>query len=276
MPTQRSSGTYRISVTDAKGCVFVDTLTLGYRNALPTAQITASGSLTICEGEAVSLDATTLNITDTYSWNDGSNLSVNTVGTSGSWSVTVMDTSGCSNSDTVIVDVKATPVVFTGTPPAQTGGQISGYTYLGELNGNHYYYSSGISTNFDAAKQNAIALGGSLWKVDNSTEHQTVRTWITNTQGCCFAVWTGAEYVNGWAWTDGSPLNYNSFYSYVNPSNGQAARMHVGDGNWDSDSKGAQYGYVVEFTNGARNIALSEAFCDSITLTAPIGFDSYT
>jgi hypothetical protein len=140
MSMPRTSGTYRISVTDAKGCQFVDTITLGYRNTLPVAQIVASGPLTICQGETVSWVATTANTTDSYSWNDGSNLSVNSVGASGNWVVTVTDTAGCAASDSVLVDVKLTPTLMTGTAPAQTGGALTGYTYLGMLNGGKHNF----------------------------------------------------------------------------------------------------------------------------------------
>jgi hypothetical protein len=282
MSTQRSSGTYRISITDAKGCVFVDTLTLGYRNALPTAQITASGSLTICEGEAVSLDATTLNITDTYSWNDGSNLSVNTVGTSGSWSVTVTDTAGCRNSDKVQVNVSPIPTLRTGTPPAQTGGIIGAdYAYLGSFNGNHYYiykYSNTIS--WSQARLIAQQFGGHLWTINDAAEQAAVTALIQSHPDWYGEAFNGAYFDNGtWKWVTGEPFTYfNWGQNQANNGNGTQIRVQF---NWGGQWE--RYGYqtdqqkfIIEFPEMSRAVSLSEAFCDSVTVFAPEGFDSYT
>ena len=281
MATQRTSGTYRISITDSKGCQFVDTITLGYRNALPTAQITASGPLTMCEGEALTLTATTLNASNTYSWNDGSNLSVNTVGTSGSWIVTVTDTSGCSNSDTVVVDVKANPVVYTGTPPAFTGQPLTqDYAYLGAHNNNHYYiykYSNTIS--WTQAKAISEQFGGHLWVVNDAAEQAAVTSMIQTHPVYYGEAFNGAYFENGaWNWVTGEPFNYFN-WATNQANNGNATRIRVQfnwNGQWERyGNSGDQQKFIIEFPNGARNLATSEALCDSVTVSAPEGFDSY-
>ena len=281
MATLRSSGTYRISITDAKGCQFVDTITLGYRNTLPTAQITASGPLTICEGEALTLTATTLNATNTYSWNDGSNLSVNTVGTSGLKIVTVTDTSGCSKSDTVIVDVKANPVVYTGTPPVYKGQPLTqDYAYLGAHNNNHYYiykYSNTIS--WTQAKAISEQFGGHLWVVNDASEQAAVTSMIQTHPVYYGEAFNGAYFENGaWNWVTGEPFNYFN-WATNQANNGNATRIRVQfnwNGQWERyGSSGDQQKFIIEFPNGARNLATSEALCDSVTVSAPEGFDSY-
>ncbi len=281
MATQRHSGTYRITVTDAKGCQFVDTITLGYRNTLPIAQITASGPLTMCEGEALTLTATTLNASNTYSWNDGSNLSVNTVGTSGSWIVTVTDTSGCSNSDTVVVDVKANPVVYTGTPPAFTGQPLTqDYAYLGAHNNNHYYiykYSNTIS--WTQAKAISEQFGGHLWVVNDAAEQAAVTSMIQTHPVYYGEAFNGAYFENGaWNWVTGEPFNYFN-WATNQANNGNATRIRVQfnwNGQWERyGNSGDQQKFIIEFPNGARNLATSEALCDSVTISAPEGFDSY-
>jgi len=281
LATQRNSGSYRISITDAKGCQFVDTITLGYRNALPMAQITASGPLTMCEGEALTLTATTLNATNTYSWNDGSNLSVNTVGTGGLKVVTVTDTSGCSNSDTVVVDVKANPVVYTGTPPAFTGQPLTqDYAYLGAHNNNHYYiykYSNTIS--WTQAKAISEQFGGHLWVVNDAAEQAAVTSMIQTHPVYYGEAFNGAYFENGaWNWVTGEPFNYFN-WATNQANNGNATRIRVQfnwNGQWERyGNSGDQQKFIIEFPNGARNLATSEALCDSVTISAPEGFDSY-
>ena len=270
-------GSYRVVVTDKKGCQFVDTVVIGYRNSLPDLTLTASGPVTFCNGETVTLTAATTDVTDSYLWQDGSNFAQITVGNAATRRVTVTDTAGCITQDSIVVDVKATPVISTGTPAAHNGDFITGYTYLGESGGHHYYYSTDIMADFFTAAQNAENLGGYLWKVNDNTENEYVRQAIINSHGCCTAIWTGAHYTNGtWKWQDGSQLQFDKFYSYVSPNSGQSARMHLGDGNWDSDWTGANYRYVIEFVDGAVALNAVETHCDSITVWAPEGFDAYS
>lgn len=281
MAPQRSSGTYRVSITDAKGCQLVDTITLGYRNALPTAQITASGPLTICNGETVTLSASTSNPTNTYTWNDGSNLAINTVGTSDTWVVTVTDTAGCSNRDTAVVDVKATPVVYTGTPPAFTGQPLTqDYAYLGAHNNNHYYiykYSNTIS--WTQAKAISEQFGGHLWVVNDAAEQAAVTSMIQTHPVYYGEAFNGAYFENGaWNWVTGDSFSYFN-WATNQANNGNATRIRVQfnwNGQWERyGNSGDQQKFIIEFPNRARNLATSEAVCDSITVTAPEGFDSY-
>lgn len=277
--TQRHSGTYRITVTDAKGCQFVDTITLGYRNALPTAQITASGPLTICEGDVVSLDATTTNATDMYSWNDGSTVEFNTVGVSGSRIVTVTDTAGCSNSDTVVVDVKANPVVFTGTPPAYSGDSLGiDYEYLGQHNGNHYYIYTNTNTySWTQAKVLSEQFGGHLWVINDAAEQTAVNGMIQTNSVYYGEAYNGAYFEDGaWKWVTGEPFTYfNWAPNQANNGNGTIIRVQFNwGGQWERSGLGNQK-FIIEFPNGARNLATSEALCDSVTVSAPEGFDAY-
>lgn len=281
MAPQRSSGTYRVSITDAKGCQLVDTITLGYRNALPTAQISASGPLTICNGETVTLSASTSNPTNTYTWNDGSNLAINTVGTSGTWVVTVTDTAGCSNRDTAVVDVKATPVVYTGAPPAYNGNSISpDYDYLGSFNGAHYYmykYHNNIS--WTQARFISEQLGGHLWVIDNAQEQAAVTSMVQQFPQWHGEAMNGAYLENGqWKWVNGAPFNYTNWAS-GQANNGTANHIRVQfnwGGQWERfGTDGNTHKFVIEFPNSARPVQTNETACDSLTIWAPAGFDSY-
>src|SRR5690606_18461525 len=68
-------------------------------NALPTASITASGPLTFCEGENVTLSVPS---GDTYLWSNGATTASIQVNTSGTYSVVVTNASGCSTQSTQV------------------------------------------------------------------------------------------------------------------------------------------------------------------------------
>jgi gliding motility-associated-like protein len=106
--------TYTVDVTDANGCSDTAQI-LVVVNPLPVAN--AGTDQAICSGDAVTLTATGGN---NYTWNGGS--LVNATGSSQTdspvtltdYTVTVTDTNGCSQNDTVEVSVNALPVIDPG------------------------------------------------------------------------------------------------------------------------------------------------------------------
>lgn len=135
-----AGGTYTIAVSDSFSCGFpvIDTITIGVTpNPSPT--ITVSGPATFCAGDSVILNAGT-GYTN-YLWSNGDTTQTITVDSSGSYSVTVIDTNSCSGlSDTTIaitVYSAPTPVInVTGPTTFCSGGSVmldagSGYvSYL--------------------------------------------------------------------------------------------------------------------------------------------------
>ena len=126
--------TYTVTVTDANGCVSSDQVVVTV-NPLPTAVITASGGTTLCQGETVTLTASD---GASYKWSNGATSKSIVVSTSGVYSVTVTNSSGCSTtSSNFLVTVKPLPVSDAGADVTICSGgtatlgksAVTGYTY---------------------------------------------------------------------------------------------------------------------------------------------------
>ena len=104
--TATSAGNYSVTVTDANGCTGSDDVDVTVASGL-TPSIT--GVLTICSGNSTTLDAGAGY--DSYTWapNNETSQTIN-VTSSGTYSVTVSDASGCTGSDQVTVSVDNNPV----------------------------------------------------------------------------------------------------------------------------------------------------------------------
>ncbi len=93
------SGLYTVQYTDNNGCTSVSLPTLINVLPLPQVSIAASGPLSICQGETVTL---TSSPASTYFWSNGSTNQAITVSQSGIYSVTVTGSNGCSNSSSPV------------------------------------------------------------------------------------------------------------------------------------------------------------------------------
>ena len=102
--TYNESGTYYYSHTDANGCEQVDTLYLTIKDN-PDVQI--SGNTNIFEGQSTVLTAISSSA-QSFEWSTGSNTNVLSTGAltaSTTYTVTVTAENGCTDSETVIVNV---------------------------------------------------------------------------------------------------------------------------------------------------------------------------
>ena len=108
-----TSNTYAVQITDTNGCVSAFSNNINITTtALPGApQILASGSISFCDGDSVSLS---VNIVGTYLWNypttNGSVLNNITVSTSGTYTVNILDTCNITHTPTINVKVFPNPV----------------------------------------------------------------------------------------------------------------------------------------------------------------------
>lgn len=89
-----SPGNYNVTITDSNGCSSSSAITEVIIDALPIATITASGSLSFCEGSSITLTSSNGN---SYLWNNGATTKEIVVDASGDFKVTVTDANGCSN-----------------------------------------------------------------------------------------------------------------------------------------------------------------------------------
>jgi Ig-like domain CHU_C associated/PKD domain/Secretion system C-terminal sorting domain/Fibronectin type III domain len=103
--TARTSGTYKVIVTNAAGCKDSSTVTVT-ANARPTAAIANSRPLAFCSGDSTVLTASGVG---TYAWSTGATSTAITARTSGTYKVVVTNASGCADSSTVTVTANARP-----------------------------------------------------------------------------------------------------------------------------------------------------------------------
>jgi hypothetical protein len=93
-------GDYIVTATDAAGCLAIDTVEVGFLYANPAfsfAQASVAGeqSVTVNAGGAF----------DNYVWSNGESTATVTFTNSGTYSLTVSDTNGCTTSDTISVEI---------------------------------------------------------------------------------------------------------------------------------------------------------------------------
>lgn len=113
-PTQTQK--YLVSIVDTNGCTWVDSLTVRV-NPLPDASIRTAGgisrdSVQICSGDVVVLSATQSMLS--YRWSTGDRNSRISVSNAGTYKVDVTDSTGCSNSDSIVVVVLPSVVADAG------------------------------------------------------------------------------------------------------------------------------------------------------------------
>jgi gliding motility-associated-like protein len=159
-----NSGNYSVTITNASGCSVVTTPTAVTVNSLPVAGITASGPTSFCAGGTVTLTAST---GSTYLWSNGAVTQSIVVNSSGNYSVTITNASGCSASAAAMaVTVNPLPVAtITAIGPATfcAGGSLT----LTASAATNYLWSNGAVT------QSIVV---------NSSGNYTVQ--VSNLNGC--------------------------------------------------------------------------------------------
>lgn len=106
--TFTSSGTYSVTVTNASGCTGSDDFTISIPTP-PTTSIT--GNLNFCSGLSTTLTATSG--FSSYSWSSGDNTVSSTINTAGTYTVTVTDGFGCTDTESVtaVSELSPAPIV---------------------------------------------------------------------------------------------------------------------------------------------------------------------
>jgi len=138
--TLNTGGTYSVTVTDVNGCSNADTLQVTL-NSLPVVSI--NGNNTFCFNESEILTANVVGAANpfTFLWNTSSTNNSILVNTGGNYSVTVTDTNGCADTETIQVSTNALPnlsilgdTVFctgsTDTLVSIASGTLGPYSYL--------------------------------------------------------------------------------------------------------------------------------------------------
>ena len=139
-----TSGSYTVTVTNGS-CVSTTTPITVTVNPLPAANISAGGPLTFCQGNNVVLTASA---GSSYSWSNGATTQAITVNSSGNYTVTVTNASGCSTtSASTVVAVSPSPTVtitanpFTRLIPGRVTNLTATVTPAGTYN--YQWYKNG-------------------------------------------------------------------------------------------------------------------------------------
>jgi gliding motility-associated-like protein len=141
--TVSTTGSYSVQVFAASGCSTNSAPVNVTVNPLPTATITASGPTTICQGSTVTLTAST---GVSYLWSNGATSQSITVGTAGSYTVTVTNANGCSRTSaptSVLINSLPVPTITASGPLSFCpGGSV---TLTASLSAS-YLWSNGATT----------------------------------------------------------------------------------------------------------------------------------
>lgn len=145
--TVNTAGSYSVTVTNASGCKGTSVAKVVTINSLPTPTITTTELTTFCEGGSVTFTASAAS---SYLWSNGATTQSTTVNTSGNYTVTVTNASGCSATSvatTVTVNPLPVPTVTAnGSTTFCVGESVElvsspalGYTWYNDLNQQIWY-----------------------------------------------------------------------------------------------------------------------------------------
>ncbi len=139
--TASYNGYYTVTVTNSFNCAAIDSQLVTVV-ATPTPTIFANGPLTFCAGGSVSLDA---GVWNNYLWSNGATTEVINLSTSGTFTVTVSDITGCTGTTSRVVTVNVNPTV-TITPSGSTSFCQGGSVFLNVGTYTTYLWSNGNTT----------------------------------------------------------------------------------------------------------------------------------
>lgn len=161
--TVTQAGTYWVEVTDTCGTT-TDTINVSY-SGTPTVDL--GNDTTLCQGDLITLDATTPNVT--YLWQDNSTGSTLIVTQPGTYWVELTDNCG-TTSDTIVIDFTPIPLVDLGPDSTLCQGETltldataTGATYL--------WQDNSTAATYDVTQQGIYFVEVT---VNNCTGHDTV------------------------------------------------------------------------------------------------------
>lgn len=285
--TVNAAGSFTVTVTDANGCSGTSAAKNITISSSLTPVITAQGPTQFCDGGSVVLDAGSG--FSSYAWSNGKTTQTTTITASGSFAVTVTNSSGCSGTSSFVnVDewIPPTPVITTssGTITYCTG---SGY-YLTTISGYAYQWQKSSVNISGATGQNFTPTSGGTYKVIITDSHGCSKT----SSGLAVTQFTSPSPVitGPSAVCVGSSitLSCGSFVSYAWSNGSQAASINIGtagsyavtvtDANGCSGTSAPKTVTASQVPVPAINALSATQFCDggNVTLDAGSGYSSYS
>ncbi|MCX6232249.1 MAG: gliding motility-associated C-terminal domain-containing protein [Bacteroidetes bacterium] len=113
------SGTYSVKVTNSYGCISRDTIIV---NLLSKPIVNLGNDTSICQGSSFNLNAG--NPGCSYSWSTGQTTQSITITTPGTYTVTVVNSSGCIGKDTININFAQNPIINLGNDTSICQGNI--------------------------------------------------------------------------------------------------------------------------------------------------------
>jgi uncharacterized repeat protein (TIGR01451 family) len=113
-----SDGIYNLTVIDTFGCIQADSIQI---TSLSLPQVAISGALSLCEGDSIELAVPTGFAS--YLWSNGSNGNQIFIANAGVYSVTILDSNGCRNSDSTTISVNTAPEITISGPETICPGE---------------------------------------------------------------------------------------------------------------------------------------------------------
>ncbi len=281
--TVTAAGSYTVTVTNSSGCSGTSAATAVTVNTTPTPTISANGPTTFCQGGNVTLSAPTG--FSSYRWSNGATTREITVTATGSFTVTVTGSNGCSGvSAATAVTVNATPAPAI-TPNGPTSFCEGGSVVLAAPAGfASYRWSNGATSheitvtatgNFTVTVADANGCSGT-----SAATAVTVNTMLTPT----ISASGPTTFCQGESVTLSAPAGYASYLW----SNGATAReitvsatgsftVTVNDGNGCSGTSAATAVTVNARPTPAITPNGPTTFCQggNVILSAPTGYASY-
>lgn len=154
--TGLSQGTYTVLITDGAGCTISDTVSVSTINSLIVSSTVTPASCGNNNGSATAVPSGGTG-PYTYSWNNGQTTQTSTGMSQGTYTVLIIDSLGCAQTNTVLIASSGGPIVntalsnvlcngqSTGTATVTAGGGTAPYSYLWSNS-----QTSAIATNLQA------------------------------------------------------------------------------------------------------------------------------
>ena len=261
--TATSSGSYKVIITNQDGCVDSSSATAATFNTLPTASITPSGATTFCSGGSVTLNAPSG--LSSYQWfNNNSAISGATsssllVSSSGSYTVKVTNSNGCSatsSATSVTVNTSPTASITAGSSTTFcSGGSVTLVAPTGSGNTYQWANTSGNISGATSSTFTASASSNYTVTVTNggcsSTSSATTVT-VNSLPTASISAGSATTFCSGGSVTLSAPTGLSSYQWINNGSNISGATS-------STFSASASGSYQVMVSNGSGCSATSSA-----------------